>query len=119
MLFPSDCGTVAVNCWVAPMGRLGFGGVILTREVPPEKKGKPKSRGPLQDVRYNAKVARINPLTIRPLETDRIFSAPKFTPANSPRFFPFAKPLWNLRMGPFRNLILISPSGMLGVRLLG
>jgi len=81
MLVPSDCAAVAVNCWVAPIGRLGSGGVISTLEATTEEKGKPNSIGPPHDIRYNAKVARINPLTIRPLATAWIFSATKFTPA--------------------------------------
>jgi hypothetical protein len=80
MLVPSDCVAVAVNCWVAPIGRLGFGGVISTREVTPEEKGNPSSIGP-HDIRYNAKADRINPLTIRPLATTWIFSTTTFTPA--------------------------------------
>jgi len=46
MLVPSDCVAVALNCWVAPIGRLGFGGVIATTEVTPGKKGQPNSIGP-------------------------------------------------------------------------
>jgi len=81
MLDPPACAAVAVNCWVTPIGRLGFGGVISTLEVTTGEKGKPNSTGPPHDIRYNAKFASINPLTIRPMATACIFLAIKFTRA--------------------------------------
>ncbi len=81
MLVPSDCAAVAVNCWVAPMGMLGSVGVITTMEVGTEEKGKPNSTDSPQDIKYNAKLASITPVAIRPLANARIFPATKFTPA--------------------------------------
>ena len=52
MLVPSDCVAVAVNCWLAPIGRLGLDGVISTIEVGPKLKFQPNSIGP-HDIRHN------------------------------------------------------------------
>jgi len=63
-LVPFDWVAVAVNCWVAPIGTLGFTGVTSTRElVPGEEKGKPNSTVlPPQDRSDPTRAARINSL---------------------------------------------------------
>ena len=81
---------MAVNCWVAPMGILGFGGVILTREVATEVQGNPKSTGPLQDVGYKAKIAKKKPTNL----TERTEIAEKRLETFSKIF---NKSLWPLR----------------------